>query len=259
MCLLMDFLVCLCNLHVSTCVLNGLLEWASSRNGLQYVAGTRHVQGGENVQDAWHCRSLFEKEPLFTGLFCGKLPTQTRQSMNLRYPVLHYPLPNAIQTRHTYFMCKRDASHVLDLQNRCFTRIWLQRRCFARDWFAKETCHTHLICKRESSLEFDLQKRHVTRIWIVKETLHMYLTCMETIHTYLSCKRDASHVFDPQNRCFTRIWFSKGHWHVFGLQKRRFTRTWLAKETRDTWLIDELCHMFHDAQSVYVVRVKKVT
>jgi len=238
MCLLMDFLVCLCNLHVSTCVLNGLLEWASSRNGLQYVAGTRHVQGGENVQDAWHCRSLFEKEPLFTGLFCGKLPTQTRQSMNLRYPVLHYPLPNAIQTRHTYFICKRDASHVLDLQNRCFTRIWLQRRCFARDWFAKETCHTHLICKRESSLEFDLQKRHVTRIWIVKETLHMYLTCMETIHTYLSCKRDAhltylifkidaSHVFDSQKDTDTYLVCKRDDSHVLDWRKRRVTRGWL--------------------------------
>jgi len=30
------------------------------------------VQGGEDPQDVLRCRSFFAKEPLITGLFCGK-------------------------------------------------------------------------------------------------------------------------------------------------------------------------------------------
>ena len=38
------------------------------------------VQSGENALDALSCRSLFAKEPLIIGLFCGKWPPKIRQS-----------------------------------------------------------------------------------------------------------------------------------------------------------------------------------
>ena len=30
------------------------------------------IQGGEDSQDAYSCRSFFAKKPLIIGLFCGK-------------------------------------------------------------------------------------------------------------------------------------------------------------------------------------------
>ena len=45
------------------------------------------VQGGENSYDALICRSFFAKEPLITGLFCGKWPVQIWHLMGLRHPV----------------------------------------------------------------------------------------------------------------------------------------------------------------------------
>ena len=50
--------------------------------------GLRHsVQGGEDAEDALSCRSLFAKEPLIIGLFCGKQPMTMRHLTRL--PLLH--------------------------------------------------------------------------------------------------------------------------------------------------------------------------
>jgi len=46
------------------------------------------LQGGKDPQDALSCRSFFAKEPLITGLFCGKRPVKIRHAMGLHHPVL---------------------------------------------------------------------------------------------------------------------------------------------------------------------------
>jgi len=50
--------------------------------------GKHHLQGGEDPQDAFSCRSFFAKEPLIIGLFCGKWPIKIRHPMGLRHPEL---------------------------------------------------------------------------------------------------------------------------------------------------------------------------
>ena len=45
------------------------------------------TQCGEDAQDALSCRSLFSKESLIIGLFCGKRPVKIRHPMSLRHPV----------------------------------------------------------------------------------------------------------------------------------------------------------------------------
>ena len=37
-----------------------------------YIHADYRVQGGEDSKDALSCRSIFAKEPLIIGLFCGK-------------------------------------------------------------------------------------------------------------------------------------------------------------------------------------------
>jgi len=57
------------------------------------------IQGGEDLQDTWGCRSIFAKEPPIIWLFCGKWPLKIRHPMGLRHPVRHstglcHPVPS---------------------------------------------------------------------------------------------------------------------------------------------------------------------
>jgi len=45
------------------------------------------VQGGQDTEDAWSWRSIFAKEPLIIGLFCGKWLVKIRRLMIFRHPV----------------------------------------------------------------------------------------------------------------------------------------------------------------------------
>jgi len=48
------------------------------------------VQGGEDVQDGFSCRSLFAKEPLIIRPVCGRRPVKIRHPMHLYNPVGWY-------------------------------------------------------------------------------------------------------------------------------------------------------------------------
>jgi len=54
-----------------------------------HIKGTNcsYAQGGEGASNALSCRSLFAKEPLILGLFCGKRPPEIRHPVGLRHPV----------------------------------------------------------------------------------------------------------------------------------------------------------------------------
>jgi len=57
--------------------------WTKRQSDSQYL-----IQGGEDPYDALSCRSLFaRKEPLITGLFCGKWTIKKRHPMGFRHPV----------------------------------------------------------------------------------------------------------------------------------------------------------------------------
>ena len=62
------------------------------------------LQGGEDPQGAFSCRSFFANEPQITGLFCGKWPVQIRHPMGLRYPV--HDLEHMIYIEHTICMSR---------------------------------------------------------------------------------------------------------------------------------------------------------
>ena len=47
-----------------------------------------YLQGGEDPQDAFSCRSFFAQEPLIIGLFCGKWRVKIRHPMTLRHSVM---------------------------------------------------------------------------------------------------------------------------------------------------------------------------
>ena len=47
----------------------------------------KHIQGGEDPQDALSCRLFSAKEPLSIGLFCWKWPVKIRHPRGLRNPV----------------------------------------------------------------------------------------------------------------------------------------------------------------------------
>ena len=52
-----------------------------------YHSDSLLLQGGGDSYDVLSCRSFLAKEPLITGLFCGKWPIKIRHPMGLRHSV----------------------------------------------------------------------------------------------------------------------------------------------------------------------------
>ena len=61
-------------------------EWPQKRFGLLKFLSVK-IQGSEDAQDALSCMSLFAKEPLIIGLFCGKWPMEIKHPICLYHPV----------------------------------------------------------------------------------------------------------------------------------------------------------------------------
>jgi len=108
--------VCVC---VRVCVFMCVLvvsQWQKHHSQVQIVKShlVALLQGGENAQNALNCRSLSAKEPLITGLFCGKRPIQIRHSV---HP--HNPVPNGLLESELVTIYSRlSISALLDLLHR---------------------------------------------------------------------------------------------------------------------------------------------
>jgi len=124
--------VCCSALHCYWCVrpltlhycraLQCVTVWCS-HNNVTHICGRPRTlaQGGKDSYDALSCWSFSAKEPLITGLFCGKWPAKMRHPMGLRHPVDLSLLKTEISVYHMYAWYHCDCNTLQNTATHCNT------------------------------------------------------------------------------------------------------------------------------------------
>jgi len=131
---------------------------------------TPHIQGGEDSEDALSCKSIFAKEPLIIGLFCGTWPIKIRHPMTPRHPVWIYVwllhIGGSIIICVTWFL-RHDSfifvTPICNMTPHIWINVWLLHFGDSYTWHDSFICVTWL-----------LHKCDVTpHIWIYAGLLHI--------------------------------------------------------------------------------------